>query len=783
MYPFARSLAGLCLVEFAVVVSLARAPESKPHNTAAASSQPSSTSASTSAATPNDPRSADTPATTNINVTVDALSNRHAISTYVYGGAYPQDSPTITDSGLSVVRWGGNSTSRYNWQLFTYNAANDWYFEDFNYSEIGDADSTKFITDVKNAGSHPLMTMVMLPWVAQSAENGSNGHWSFSVSKYGSQCGVDPFNPDAGDGLKTDCSTTLTANPNDANVPLLDQPGSKDPPGSVYRNQWAAALASAFGTAPHFYNMDNEIDIWGGTHRDVHPAPTAYNEMRDTFVTEARNLKGWDSKAIRLGPVSCCWWFYWNGANGSDKGAHAGVDLLPWWLNEVYWEDKVSGVRSVDVLDVHAYPDGPDTSTWTQAQKQALAARIYRDYWDPTYVSESGSINQNWATFIQPNKTIPFRIPRIRATANMIYPGTPVSFTEWSAAFAGESDFSTALGDADAYGILGRERMYLASRWTAPAPTNPNYLALKLFTNYDGHHHGFATTSVSDTNNGDPNLFSSYAALNSTGKTLTVLVLNKDPSNTVQAQFTINGFTPSQVTSYTLASTNPTKIVASATTSWSATQAFAPYTATLLVVTGTTQLPGAEWDLNPDTTMVPAGGKVVLQPKVTSGTATVTLGAATSDSGITVVASQPTLSKGHNGKITVTAGTTPGFYHYSVPSTDTAGVAQQQGGYILVGNPPATFTKTGDKQKGATGSQLTLSVTLVPGQSGGSASGGTVLFTTNAGSLSSRTVTTDSTGKATVVLTLPTTARTVNVTAEGQYSLGHPVATFTETAQ
>ncbi len=48
----------------------------------------------------------------------------------------------------------------------------------------------------------------------------------------------------------------------------------------------------------------------------------------------------------------------------------------------------------------------------------------------------------------------------MRAIVNMIYPGTPMSFTEWSAAFAGESDFSTALGDADAYGIFGRERMY-----------------------------------------------------------------------------------------------------------------------------------------------------------------------------------------------------------------------------------------------------------------------------------------------------------------------------------
>ena len=759
-----RLTAVLCLITFTANDSSGAQHDSSPR----ASNASSSTATSS---------------TVTVDVTIDALANRHPISPYVYGGAYPQDVPTIKDSGLTVVRWGGNSTSRYNWKLFTYNAANDYYFEDFNYSEIGDADSVKYIQDVKAAGSHPLMTMVMLPWVAKSAEGSGNGNWSFSVAKYGSQCGVDPYNTDAGDGLKTDCATALTANPSDADVPILDQPGTNDPAGSVYRNQWTAALAAAFGTAPHFYNMDNEIDIWGSTHRDVHPAPTAYNEMRDTFLTEARALKGWDPKAIRFGPVSCCWWFYWNGANNSDKGAHAGVDLLPWWLNEVYWQDKIAGTRSVDVLDVHAYPDTPDTSSWTQAQKQALGARIYRDYWDPTYVSESGSINQNWATFIQPNKTIPFRIPRIRAMANMIYPGTPVSFTEWSAAIAGEADFSTALGDADSYGILGRERMYLASRWVAPVPGNPNYLALKLFTNYDGQHQGFATTSVSDTNNGNPDLFSSYAALNSTGTALTILVLNKDPANTVQAQFAVSGFTPQQVTSYTLASTAPTKIVASTSTPWPSTMNFAPYTATLLVVTGTSQLPGALWDLNPDTTMLPAGRKTGLYPTIKSGTATVTLGTPQFDSGITINMTQPILSPGHGGVITVTAGSTPGFYHYTVPSTDSTGVAQQQSGWILVGNPPATLTKTGDNQKGAAGSNLTLTVTLNPGQSGGSATGGTVFFTTSTGSLSSRTATTDSSGKATVVLTLPTTAGTVHMTAEGQYALGHPEVTFTATAE
>jgi hypothetical protein len=716
---------------------------------------------------------------TSVDVTVDVLSDRHAISPYVYGGSYPKDAPTISDSGLTVVRWGGNATSRYNWKTFTYNAAADWYFEDFGYAEIGDRDSVQYIQDVKAAGSNPLMTMVMLPWVAKTSG------WSFSVAKYGPQCGADPYNSDAGDGVLTDCQTAITGNdPTDANVELKDSPQNGDPPGTVYRDQWATALATAFGSAPHFYDMDNEIDIWGGTHRDVHPNPSAYDEMRDTYLAEAGALKGWDPNAIRFGPVSCCWWFYWNGANNNDKGAHAGVDFLPWWLNEVYWQDQLSGTRSVDVFDVHAYPDGPDTSGYTQAQKQALSLRIYRDYWDPTYTSESGAINQQWATFIQPKKRIPFRIPRMRAIVNMIYPGTPLSFTEWSAAFAGESDFSTALADADAYGILGRERMYLASRWVAPDPANPNYQALKLFRNYNGQHHAFATTSVSATNDGNPNLFSSYAALDPMGTSLTLMVINKSPGASVQAQLAVNGFTPKRVTTYTLSPKSPTKIVASSPKAWTSTRKFAPYTATLLVVTGSmSETPSADWDLNPDTIMVPAHGTTTLQPKIVSNSGNVTLGTPQSDSGITLVVTQPNITSTQDGSITVTAGGAPGFYHFAVPSTDNAGVAQTQSGWIVVGNPPATFTKTGDHQKGAPGSQLNLSVTLHAGKSGGSAAGGTVLFTTDAGSLSNRLVTTDSSGNAPVVLTLPANAATVHVTAEGQFGLGHPVAKFTEAAQ
>ena len=732
---------------------------------------------------------------TNVNVSVDVLKNRHSIGPYVYGGAFPQDAATITDSGLQVVRWGGNAASTYNWQLGTDNADNDYYFEDFAFSALGnsqDSDSVKFIQDVKAAGSVPLMTAVMLPWVAKSAEGNNNGHWSYSVAKYGAQCSVDQYNTDAGNGLKPDCTTRLTADPNDAYFPLLDQPGVGDPAGAVYRNQWTAALATAFGAAPHFYDMDNEIDIWGGTHVDIHPNPTTYQELRDIYLTESRAVKGWDPAAIRLGPVSCCWYFYWrSAAGGGDTTSHGGVDFLPWWLNEVAWSDAIAGSRSLDIFDIHAYPDGPDTTNFTKAQKQALAARIYRDWWDPTYTSEASYI-QGGGFSNEPMDSKPFRIPRMRAIMNSTYPGTQFSVTEWSAAFAGEDDFSTALGDADAYGILARERAYLSTRWTAPDPKHPNYQALKLFTNYDGQHHSFAPISVSATNDGDPNLFSSYAAVNGAGTSMTLLFLNKDPQNAAQVQFALNGFTPTQVTTYTLSQTAPTMIVASSSMAWSSSLSFAPYTATLLVITGTTAtLPAAEWDLNPDTTMVPANGTVTLSPKFVSGSGQITLGTPQFDSGITLAVTQGTVSSGNNGSITVTAGVTPGFYHYSVPGTDSS-ATQNQGGWIVVGKPAATFSsKSGDGQSGTKGTTLPtpLTVTLSAGSSGGTNTGASVLLTTTSGSLSNGTTSgtrviavTNSSGVASVTLTLPNAAGTVHVTAEGPYGLGHPTATFTETA-
>ena len=91
---------------------------------------------------------------------------------------------------------------------------------------------------------------------------------------------------------------------------------------------------------------------------------------------------------------------------------------------------------------------------------------------------------------------------------------------------------------------------------------------------------------------------------------------------------------------------------------------------------------------------------------------------------------------------------------------------------------------------------MKLTVTLSPGQSGGGAAGASVLFSSSSGSLQNVQVgseqvftgskviaITNSSGVASVTMTLPSTSGTAQVSAEGPYDLGHPAVILTEMSQ
>src|SRR5208337_4545870 len=224
------------------------------------------------------------PGSTGVTVNIDTLSNRHVISPYIYG-INSMNQSDVANLSPTFVRFGGNEASDYNWKLFTYNAGGDWFFEDFG---LGGVDSVALTQYTVNAGSEMLTTMPMLGWVARESENSSNHNWSYSVATYGTQCKTDPNNPDAGNGQKPDCSTPVTTNAStNAYYPLVDTASDCTTGNCLYRDEWMHALASAFGggtcnvpysaiSSCHFYDMDNEPEIWDGSHRDIHPNHPGY---------------------------------------------------------------------------------------------------------------------------------------------------------------------------------------------------------------------------------------------------------------------------------------------------------------------------------------------------------------------------------------------------------------------------------------------------------------------------------------------------------------------------
>lgn len=348
------------------------------------------------------------------------------------------------------------------------------------------------------------MTLPTLGWVAK---NNDANTCSFP-------------NPDrsCGDAEKASCDKPgAIADPNRANVPSNVS--------SVVG--WVKHLLVEKKYAVRFFAMDNEPDIWGATHYDVHPYCTTYDEIRDKYIEYASAVRAVAPQAELLGPVSCCWYFYWNSAAGAaDKTKHDRQDFLPWFLDEVRQHDQQAGVRTLDVLDVHYYPEGLYNDNVDPATA-AHRLRSTRALWDKTYVDES------WIG--EPVNLI----SRMKQLLVDHYSGTKLGISEWN--WGADKTFNGALAIADVLGVFGREDVYLASYWRYPELGSPGFYAFKLFMNYDDRGGHFGDTSVQAMSDA-PDQISAYAGLNTAKDRLTLMLVNKDPNNDMAVNLDIKNF-------------------------------------------------------------------------------------------------------------------------------------------------------------------------------------------------------------------------------------------------
>ncbi|HXK09309.1 MAG TPA: glycoside hydrolase family 44 protein [Vicinamibacteria bacterium] len=481
-----------------------------------------------------------------LTVAVDPSADRRPVSPLVFGVNFASRA-TLTRMRYTANRWGGNSTTRYSWVDDTSNRASDWFFfnipeDNSNPSALPDGSSADlFVDDARAAGAEPLLTVGTIGWTPKDRAK----RWGYSVAKYGAQqqteCmatgGASWCQPDAGNGHRASDGAWITGND------PTDTSRAVDP---TFVTGWMGHLATravAQGhSGVHLFALDNEPALWNDTHHDVFPSPLTYDQYWTWTQAYGAAIKAKDPTALVFGPVEWGWCAYFfspadNCNIGSDRLAHGNLEFIDWYLKQAKQYYDATGVRLVDYLDVHYYPQsqGVSLSDDESATTQALRLRSLKSLYDPAYVDES------WIGTTGYSGGVVRLVPRLRDWIASRFPGTKIAITEYS--WGGDTGSSSTLAQAEALAIFAREGVDFATRWVAPADNSPIEDAFSLYLNYDasgGRVQGQSVRAASS----NVDEVGSYAIL-SPSNVLYLLLFNKDTVARTAAVTVAGGLPPS----------------------------------------------------------------------------------------------------------------------------------------------------------------------------------------------------------------------------------------------
>ncbi len=472
-----------------------------------------------------------------LNVDARFGAARHEISPYIYGMSFAGEA-LVGELQLPLRRWGGNSVTRYNWQNDTSNRGFDWYFENIPEDNPqpgllpnGSA-ADRFVEQDQRTHTATALTIPIIGWVAKARAVACG----FSIAKYGAQEDSDwQWQPDCGNGILSGTGQPVTgSDPNDTSTAVTP----------AFIQSWISHLTAKYGTSEEggvqFYILDNEPMLWNSTHRDAHPTPTSYDEIMQRSLDYAAAVKQSDPSAQVIGPAVWGWTaYFWSALDAApggewwnhplDRLAHGNIPFIEWYLQQMQVYETQHGLRLLDYLDVHYYPQagGVFSDQAGDAETQALRLRSTRSLWDASYVDES------WI-----GEAVRL-IPRMREWVDENYPGTHTAIGEYS--WGAMCHISGALAQANVLGIFGREGLDMAELWGPPETNEPGAFAFRMYLNYDGNGGKFGNQSLPATST-DQEQIAVFAALRGSDMALTVMVVNKSTQD-LESPLTIQGVT------------------------------------------------------------------------------------------------------------------------------------------------------------------------------------------------------------------------------------------------
>ncbi|HET9485553.1 MAG TPA: glycoside hydrolase family 44 protein [Xanthomonadales bacterium] len=448
-----------------------------------------------------------------IAVAIDTTLDRRPIDRRIYGVNFAS-ATDLARVPYPINRWGGNTTSRYNWRFDVDNRGADYYFQRIvsgsGVGLPGNSASNRFLDATRAAGAIPLLTVPTIQYIANDVRTKS---WSFSVAKYGAQTGDECDEPGSASYCSTDSgngrcdpavnTTGFCTGPRIGSDPathrsIVNDPLDVNKPNTPQNaTDWVAHLQSRYGSADaggiRHYALDNEPGLWRSTHRDVHPEPSTYDEVWTRSRDIAMAIKAQDPAAETWGPVPWGWCEYFtseadlasSGLCGPgdfdhpDREAHGNQPFLAWYLDQACAHHEATGTRVIDWLDIHYYPQGAGVVAFDGveggAATQALRLRSLKELYHPTYVAEN---------YIgMPVRLVP-RMKELIAGSCPALADLKLAITEYN--WGPDASATGALAQGEALAIFGREGVDAAMRWVTPGANSAVEQAFRIFLDYDG---------------------------------------------------------------------------------------------------------------------------------------------------------------------------------------------------------------------------------------------------------------------------------------------------------
>ena len=426
-------------------------------------------------------------------------ARRGAISPFILGVSGDLVRPRCA-TPASVNSWGGNPSTRYNYEIGNvWNAADDWEYRNTNYGEPG-LDPFDCVPDQRRGRRRRRRLAVpTLGWVAKTTTT---------------SCSF----PDGAGGCRTvDAATARTRGP----IADPSRTSVESTPEMVA--DWVAAC-SPRRRRLQFIAMDNEPDLWGYTHYDVHPTCPTYEEMLDKYLQYAdASGRGARRAAARAGDVLLVRLL----GHRTRAGRRIGRGLLSWFLAASAPHDEAAGRRTLDVLDVHFYPQSDvyndDVDAETNARGSAARARCGI----PSYT----------------RRVVDRRTDRVHPADAARRSTSTTRARGWSSRSGTSAPTATmngALAIADVLGVYGREGVYAAAYWRSPPAGSPGFLAFKMHGNYDGEGGRFAGDVVEATSE-DAVQSAHTPPLDEADGVLRVMLVNRDPDTATTSASTWSG--------------------------------------------------------------------------------------------------------------------------------------------------------------------------------------------------------------------------------------------------